>query len=77
MEQVIEHLLNAERLLGQLEQHQAKKHVRNGIKEWLLASRSIVDSVIDALEDEPGTPSARKIKISDECEDSLKGKDRR
>ncbi len=66
MERVLKNLVRVERLLGHLEQHQTERHVKNAVKEWLLASRSVIDSVIDALEEEEDTPTARKINISQE-----------
>jgi hypothetical protein len=66
MERVLENLDRVERFLGHLEQRQTEQHVRNAVKEWLLASRSVIDSVIDTLEEEQSTPTARKINISQE-----------
>jgi hypothetical protein len=66
MERVLENLDRVERFLGHVEQRQTEQHVRNAVKEWLLASRSVIDSVIDTLEEEQSTPSARKINISQE-----------
>lgn len=51
-ERVMENLLRVERLLENLERHQTKEHVKNAVKEWLLASRSVIDSVIDTIEEE-------------------------
>ncbi|RCW43012.1 hypothetical protein [Paenibacillus prosopidis] len=62
----MENLIRLERLLENLERHQAKRHVRNAFKEWLLASRTVIDSVIDTMEKEKDTPVARKINISKE-----------
>ncbi|MGM0881557.1 MAG: hypothetical protein ACQEXQ_11050 [Bacillota bacterium] len=62
----MDNLIRLERLLENLERHQAKRHVRNAVKEWLLASRSVIDSVIDTMEKEKDTPVARKINISKE-----------
>lgn len=62
----MENLLRVERLLKSLERHQTKEHVKNAVKEWLLASRSVIDSVIDTIEEEKATPVARKINISKE-----------
>lgn len=62
----MDNLIRLERLLENLERHQAKQHVRNAVKEWLLASRSVIDSVIDTIEEEKDTPVARKINISKE-----------
>ncbi|MDQ0914885.1 hypothetical protein [Paenibacillus sp. V4I5] len=46
-----------ERLFGQLEQRQAKQHVRNSsVKECQQASRAVIDSVIDTLEEERYAP---------------------
>ncbi|WP_373232403.1 hypothetical protein [Cohnella sp.] len=66
MERVLENLERMERLLGHLERHQTKRHVKNAFKEWLLASSSVINSIIDTLEEEQDTPAARKIKISTE-----------
>jgi hypothetical protein len=66
MERILKNLVRVERFLGHLEQRQPEQHVRNAIKEWLLASRSVIDSVIDTLEEEQSTPTARKINISQE-----------
>nr|WP_243735319.1 hypothetical protein [Paenibacillus turpanensis] len=66
MEWAREGLSFAERFLGQLEQNQPEKHVRNAMKEWLLASRAVIDSMIDTMEEESGPPAARKISISSE-----------
>lgn len=74
MKQVLENHIHIERLFGHLEQRQTDRHIRNAIKECLLASRSVIDSVIDTLEEEPSAPAARKIKISNECTDSGVGK---
>lgn len=65
-ERVMENLLRVERLLESLERHQTKEHVKNAVKEWLLASRSVIDSVIDTIEEEKAPPVARKINISKE-----------
>lgn len=62
----MEHLIRMERLFENLERYQAERHVRNALKEWLLASRSVIDSVIDTIEEEKDTPVARKINISEE-----------
>ncbi|WP_314591075.1 hypothetical protein [Paenibacillus terrigena] len=66
MERVLEHLAVTERLLEHMERHQTKKHVRNAVKEWLLVSRSVIDSFIDSLEEESTLQTARKIDISNE-----------
>ncbi|USB35166.1 hypothetical protein [Paenibacillus sp. YPG26] len=66
LRRTLEGLATMERFLDQLEQHQPEKHVRNAMKEWLLASRAVIDSVIDTLEEEPSSPAARKITISKE-----------
>ncbi|KKO54821.1 hypothetical protein [Paenibacillus sp. DMB20] len=60
----MEKLLRLERLLENLERHQTKEHVKNAVKEWLLASRSVIDSVIDTIGEEREAPVARKIKIN-------------
>lgn len=62
----MEKILRLEQLLANLERHQTKEHVKNAVKEWLLASRSLIDSVIDTIEEEQEAPVARKINISDE-----------
>ncbi|WP_127593028.1 hypothetical protein [Paenibacillus lautus] len=62
----MERMPRLEFLLENLERHQAKKHVKNAVKEWLLASRSVIDSVIDTMEEDKTTPVARKINISKE-----------
>lgn len=62
----MEKMLRLELLLANLERHQTKEHVKNAVKEWLLASRSVIDSVIDTFEEEREAPVARKINISDE-----------
>lgn len=62
----MEKMLRLELLLANLERHQTKEHVKNAVKEWLLASRSVIDSVIDTIEEEREAPVARKINISDE-----------
>jgi hypothetical protein len=49
-----------------MEQHGTERHVKNACKEWLLASRSVIDSVIDALQDEQEHPKPHKINISKE-----------
>ncbi|WP_199617608.1 hypothetical protein [Paenibacillus alkalitolerans] len=64
MERMLENLAAAERFLAHLERRETKSHVKNALKEWLLASRSVIDSVIDTLEEEQTAPSARKIDIS-------------
>ncbi|CAG7659241.1 hypothetical protein ACFQI7_37640 [Paenibacillus allorhizosphaerae] len=61
---MLETLTALERFFIHLERRQAKEHVTNGIKEWLLASRAVIDSVIDTLEEEQGRQTARKIEIS-------------
>ncbi|WP_254476370.1 hypothetical protein [Brevibacillus sp. HB1.4B] len=53
-------------ILGNMEQHGTERHVKNACKEWLLASRSVIDSMIDALQDEQERPKAHKINISKE-----------
>ncbi|MBB3109622.1 hypothetical protein FHS18_001685 [Paenibacillus phyllosphaerae] len=60
----METLVRAERLFAQFEQRQTKQHMRSAVKEWLLASRSVIDIVIDALEEEQNPPAARKINIA-------------
>lgn len=60
----MEKMLRLERLLENLERHQTKEHVKNAVKDWLLASRSVIDSVIDTIEEEKEAPVARKIKIN-------------
>ncbi|ANY71172.1 hypothetical protein [Paenibacillus ihbetae] len=62
----MEKMLRLELLLANLERHQTKEHVKNAVKEWLLASRSVIDSVIDTIEEEREAPVARKINITDE-----------
>jgi len=62
----MEKMIRLELLLANLERHQTKEHVKNAVKEWLLASRSVIDSVIDTFEEEREAPVARKINISDE-----------
>jgi len=66
MERVLENLSRVERLLENLERRQPEQHVRNAVKEWLLASRAVIVSVMDAIEEEPNVPKARKVNISDE-----------
>jgi hypothetical protein len=56
MERMLEHFERVERLFGHLEQRQAKQHVRSSVKEWLQASRAVIDSVIDTLEEERYAP---------------------
>ncbi|MFF0827586.1 hypothetical protein ACFYU8_11960 [Brevibacillus sp. NPDC003359] len=53
-------------IIGNMEQHGTERHMKNACKEWLLASRSVIDSVIDALQDEQERPRAHKINISKE-----------
>ncbi|WP_142066266.1 hypothetical protein [Brevibacillus sp. AG162] len=53
-------------ILGNMEQHGTERHMKNACKEWLLASRSVIDSMIDALQDEQDRPRAHKINISKE-----------
>ena len=60
----MEKMLRLERLLENLERHQTKEHVKNAVKEWLLASRSVIDSIIDTIGEEREAPVARKIKIN-------------
>lgn len=62
----MENLTRVERLLEHLERRQPERHVRSAVKEWLLASRAVIDSVIDTLEEESTVPKARKVKISEE-----------
>lgn len=66
LERALEGLTYVERFIGHLEQHQPERHIRNAMKEWLLASRTVIDSVIDTLEEVPNPPAARKITISKE-----------
>jgi hypothetical protein len=67
LERLREGLSFAERVIGRLEEKQTERHIRNAMKECLLASQSVIDSVIDTLEEEePSSPSARKITISSE-----------
>lgn len=60
LDRVLEHFDRMERLLGHLEQNQVKQHVRNSIKEGLLAYRSVIDSIVDTLEEEQETPEVEK-----------------
>ncbi|ASJ55339.1 hypothetical protein BP422_18370 [Brevibacillus formosus] len=53
-------------ILGNMEQYGTERHVKNACKEWLLVSRSVIDSMIDALQDEEERPRAHKINISKE-----------
>jgi hypothetical protein len=67
MERVLENVARMERFFGNLEQNQPERHVRNAVREMLLASRSVMDSVIQTLEEdgeEPSAAPARKIKIT-------------
>ncbi|RUT33658.1 hypothetical protein EJP77_08460 [Paenibacillus zeisoli] len=66
LERAREGLSLVERFLEQLEHNQPERHFRNAMKEWLLASRAVIDSAIDTLEEEPSSPTetARKIPIS-------------
>ncbi|WP_235827898.1 hypothetical protein [Brevibacillus migulae] len=66
VERILERLARLERLSRALEQREPERHVKKAIKEWLLASRSVIDSLIDTLEEEQDPPSPRKIKISSE-----------
>ncbi|MNS74352.1 hypothetical protein D3C72_1078260 [compost metagenome] len=66
LERAREGLTLVERFLEQLEHNRPERHLRNAMKEWLLASRSVIDSAIDTLEEEPSSPTARKITISNE-----------
>lgn len=66
LERLLETLDGVERFLEHMEKRQPEKHVNNAIKEVLLASRSVIDSVIDTLDEEQGTTTARKITISKE-----------
>ncbi|TMV49417.1 hypothetical protein FE783_12960 [Paenibacillus mesophilus] len=61
---MLETLTALERLFIHLKRRQAKEHATNAIKEWLLASRSVIDSVIDTLEEKQDSQTARKIEIS-------------
>ncbi|MCR2804481.1 hypothetical protein [Paenibacillus soyae] len=60
---VLEQLACAERLFSHMERRGTETHVKNAVKEWLLASRSVIDSVIDTLEEEQAVPTVRKIDI--------------
>ncbi|KLH97618.1 hypothetical protein ABER61_08055 [Brevibacillus formosus] len=53
-------------ILTNMEQNGTERHVKNACKEWLLASRSVIDSMIDVLQDEQDRPRAQKINISKE-----------
>ncbi|MBG9943185.1 hypothetical protein ABE237_20945 [Brevibacillus formosus] len=53
-------------ILANMEQYGTERHVKNACKEWLLASRSVIDSMIDVLQDEQDRPRAHKINISKE-----------
>ncbi|GEC92876.1 hypothetical protein [Brevibacillus brevis] len=53
-------------ILGNMDQHGTERHMKNACKEWLLASRSVIDSMIDALQHEEERPRAHKINISKE-----------
>lgn len=66
MERMLENLSRVERLLENLERRQPERHVRNAVKEWLLASRAVIVSVMDTIEEESNVPKARKVNISDE-----------
>ncbi|UJF35569.1 hypothetical protein [Paenibacillus hexagrammi] len=72
-ERLLGHLDHVERLLGSLERHKPEQHLRNAVKEWLLASRAVVDSVIESLEggetesesESASSPASRKINIQE------------
>lgn len=66
LERILAGLTTVERLIGHMEQRQTEKHLKNAAKECLLASRSVIDSLIDTLEEEQRQPVARNIKIKDE-----------
>lgn len=55
-----------ERLQEHLERHGTETHLKEAIKHGLLASRSVIDSVLEILEEEETLPKARKINISNE-----------
>ncbi|MCI3918871.1 hypothetical protein MO973_01320 [Paenibacillus sp. TRM 82003] len=50
-----------------LERHGTETHLKQALKHGLLAYRSVIDSVLDAVEEEEkAPPAARKITISKE-----------
>ena len=51
-----------DRFLDHLEQRQAKQHTAKVVKELLLASRAVIDSVIDTLDLEQTQPDSQKTK---------------
>ena len=51
-----------DRFLDNLEQRQAKQHTAEAVKELLLASRAVIDSVIDTLDLEQTQPDSQKTK---------------
>lgn len=53
-------------ILKCLERHQADGHARTAMKEWLLASRAVIDSCIDSLERKSNASHTRKIDIAEE-----------
>jgi len=63
MERVLENLAYVERLIGNLERGDTKEHLKSAAKECLLASKSVIDCLIDTLEEEQGSTNARKINI--------------
>lgn len=64
LERAREGLSLVERFLEQLENNQPEKHLRNAMREWLLASRAVMDSAIDTLEEEPSSPTETVCKIT-------------
>jgi hypothetical protein len=71
MERLLEHFDRVERVFGHLEQRQAKQHVRNLVKECQQASRAVIDSVIDTLEEERYSPPEEET-VSSQASDGPK-----
>lgn len=54
-----------EGLLTNMEKHDVKRHAKAVVKELLLVSRALTDSLLDTLEREDGSSAGpRKIKIT-------------
>jgi hypothetical protein len=64
---LIEMVGMAEKFQEGLERHGTETHLKQAMKHGLLAYRSVIDSVLDALEEEEkAQPATRKIHISKE-----------
>lgn len=62
---ILEGCRKAEKLRELMEQHETEAYMKQAVKHGLLAFRSIVDSMLELLEEEESPPKARKINIAE------------